>query len=122
MEQALRDKLKELTDHTSILIRFFPDRVYVGDKSFLCEIKTTDQMTSNYAIELDSYRAASALGKVIYIFVDITNDKVERLQWCKSEAIKPERIRVPSRYEFEKKKDELIVDFPDCGFIPMAWK
>lgn len=63
-------------DCASIITSYYPDRIYVSaDKpSILCEIKKAPANRRNYAIEFDSFYAASPLSKaapVMYVMVDV---------------------------------------------------
>ena len=113
-----RNILSQNSDLTSIHLRWHPDiEATKNGKSVLCEVKTHDithRDTGNYAVEADSYKAAKMLAiPVIYIFVEVADGVIVILRWCCSDDITPSVIRIPDRFDFERKREELKTYFSD---------
>jgi hypothetical protein len=98
-------------DPTSIMLRFRPDLVLVkpGVRTVMCEVKSEAQGYVNFAVEFNSWRAATIWNRsgrhVMYALVDLRD---ERVSACWADDIpRPATVRVPRRWDWEKHKSFL---------------
>jgi hypothetical protein len=108
------------------MLRFRPDRAFVkvGGRSVLCEIKSEDQGRPNFAIEIDSYRAALEWNMtwqhVMYAFVDLASSTNAVYCCWANDVPTPKAINVPRRWDFEKTYRRLQDEWPgvDLRLVP----
>ena len=99
------------------MLRFRPDAVIIkkGLFSILCEIKTESGKYRNFAIEIDSFKAALiweriAVKSVAFIFMDIKAMSAVAI-WA-NQLPPPECIYIPQRFDFAKQIERINLMFP----------
>lgn len=126
--KGLYTELADRADPLSRMLRFRPDRIHFkdGQKPMLCEIKSEDARSSNFAVEIDSFHAArlwdTATGQVAVLFVDLGHTPpVCYGVWVKDIPI-PHTIFVPNRPGYKATKKRLEEEWPWSMLRIIEWE
>lgn len=101
----LQKALRRFSDPLSKMLRYRPDFVSVHPEKgpLLLEIKSEHKNSPNFAVEYDAWEAAEIWNrhsqKVLYVFVDLTDEK---LYACWPETLTPRKVFVPRQEDIER--------------------
>ena len=124
-DAKLYELLRAQSDPTSIMLRFRPDRVKIrpGVRAVLCEIKSEAGRYPNFAVEVDSYRAAILWNQqskhVMFALVDLATRDTYGV-WA-DEFPRPGTVFVPGRWDFEKQRARMVREWPGLPLTPVRW-
>lgn len=124
-DKSLYEMLRNQSDPTSIMLRFRPDRVKIkrGVRAVLCEVKSEGGRYPNFAVEIDSYRAAILWNQhskhVMFALVNIA-DRTAYGVWA-DEFPSPRTVFVPRRWDYEKQYRRMVAEWPGSTVKPVNW-